>query len=162
MEYFSQFSFLSSKKIMLSYVELFESFYLSFSIKTTNDYQISVKWNTKYQSIILFLSNFKLILVHYRIIPFSWCMLESKLKLVKIQTSEGFHLFNVWTWTLSYMLSLNGGWWWREMPWSSEAKSWEMFCFFSAWGAQGMLSICDIRVMRILSPMYLTAVHQGC
>ena len=36
------------------------------------------------------------------------------------------------------------------------------FFFFTSWGAQGMFSFCDIRVVRILSPLHLTALHQSC
>ena len=134
--------------------------YLSFIIRTTNDY-CKEKYQTSRENFIL--TQFQSKLVNSKIVPFCWSMLYSRIwnrswhKLAEgfIYLTSGHKLcFSSCLWVEAE--GSNGG------PWSSETRSWERFCFFTSWGAQGMLSFHDIRVMRILSPVNLTALHQSC
>ena len=134
--------------------------YLSFIIRTTNDY---CKEKCQTSRKIFILTQFQSKSVNSKIVPFCWCMLYSRIwnrswhKLAEgfIYLMSGHKLcFSSCLW-----VEVEGS---EGRPWSSEARSWERFCFFTSWGAQGMLSFHDIRVMRILSPVNLTALHQSC
>lgn len=129
-------------------------------IKTTNDYQISVLKNIENQRIILFLLNFK---IPGKLQNIFLMYLESRLwKWSRHKLSGGFidltyghelcHISCLWM-----VLKVVKGC--LRVLRQSPQRS---FFSFLHGGAQGMISFCNVRVMRILSPVHWAAVHQSC